>query len=298
LGDKYLNVRESAASALGEIGTSAIEPLISALRDEDSNVREEAAEVLDKLGWEPKDEKEKAIYLVAKKKWDDCVKIGIPAVEPLIGVLRDEDWRVREAAASVLGKIGDKRAVEPLIAALRDGDSDVREAAASALGEIGDKKAIPALVLHLRDWYAGDHVADALDELGWQPTTDEEKVHYLAAKRKVDELKQMWDITKRVLFKDIESNDYRVMKNAVHALLSIEKKGIIQELIDILNKKGTKEMAEIYLNCGCPELCKAVESWAFRHGYEIYVSIFEIRDGIIRPARYDLRLKSKACIHE
>jgi HEAT repeat protein len=416
LGDEDWRVRAAAASALGKIGDKrAVEPLIAALRDGDSDVREAAAEGLDKLGWKPKDEKEKAIYLVAKKKWDDCVKIGTPAVEPLIGVLRDEGWTVRKAAASALGKIGDKRAVEALIAALRDGDSDVREAAASALekinpnwhtteeakkqvpefiaalrdkdwrvrraaasalekinpnwhtteeakkqvpefiaalrdkdwdvreaaakvldklgwepkdekekaiyliakkewdecvkvgklavepliaalrdkdwdvreaaasalGKIGDK-AISALVLHLRDWYTGVHVADILDKLGWQPTTDEEKVHYLVAKRKVDELRQIWNITKRVLLKDIKSNDYRVIENAVHALLSIQKgeilqeligEEIIQELINILNRKGTKEMAEVYLNCDIPELFKAASFWASWHGFKITVGI-------------------------
>lgn len=33
------------------------------------------------------------------------VKIGEPAVEPLIEALRDRDWEVREAAVNALGKI-------------------------------------------------------------------------------------------------------------------------------------------------------------------------------------------------
>lgn len=39
-------------------------------------------------------------------------------VEGLIKALKDEDWNVREAAASALGEIGDKRAVKPLKDAL------------------------------------------------------------------------------------------------------------------------------------------------------------------------------------
>jgi HEAT repeat protein len=57
------------------------------------------------------------------------VKIGAPAMEPLIAALKDKDSKdsdVCQAAAEALGEIKDPRAVEPLIAALKDEDSDVR----------------------------------------------------------------------------------------------------------------------------------------------------------------------------
>ena len=60
------------------------------------------------------------------------VKIGAPAVEPLIAALKDESFSVRQAAAEALGKIG-APAVEPLIAALKDQNSWARAAAAQAL---------------------------------------------------------------------------------------------------------------------------------------------------------------------
>jgi hypothetical protein len=59
------------------------------------------------------------------------VKIGEPAVEPLIKALKDEDYSY--SAAKALGEIGDKRAVEPLIKALEDDLSY----AASALRKLG-----------------------------------------------------------------------------------------------------------------------------------------------------------------
>jgi len=116
LKDEDSFVREGAAEALGKIGDKrAVEPLIHALNDEDWQVRWEAAEALDELGYEPKNDTEKAYYLIARKNWDELVKMGEPAVEPLIQALKDEDIFVREAAVEALGKIGDKRAVEPLI---------------------------------------------------------------------------------------------------------------------------------------------------------------------------------------
>ena len=90
-----------------DIGTPAVEPLIAALKDSDKDVRQAAAEALE--------------------------KIGTCTVEPLIAALKDSDKDVRQAAAEALGKIGDIRAVEPLVAALKDGNSFPRKAAAQAL---------------------------------------------------------------------------------------------------------------------------------------------------------------------
>ena len=49
---------------------------------------------------------------------ESLVKIGEPAVEPLINALKDKDSFVRWKATGALVKIGDERAVEPLINAL------------------------------------------------------------------------------------------------------------------------------------------------------------------------------------
>jgi len=76
-------------------------------------------------------------------------RIGEPAVEPLIWVLNNPDWGVRESetATEALGRIGDRRAVEPLIRVLSNADSHVREsaAAAEALGRIGSDRAVAPL---------------------------------------------------------------------------------------------------------------------------------------------------------
>jgi HEAT repeat protein len=71
----------------------------------------------------------------------DLLRIGRPSVEILIEYLQDDDWVVREAAADLLGKIGDARAVEPLMARLRqDPDTGVKEYALKSLGLIGDPR--------------------------------------------------------------------------------------------------------------------------------------------------------------
>jgi len=140
-----------------------VEGLINALKDEDEDVRWEAAEALDKLHWRPSDDSEKTLYLLAKQEWDALVELGQLAVEPLIQALKDEDSDVGEKVAEALGEIGDARAVEPLIQALKDEDSDVGEKVAEALGEIGDARAVEPLAALLKD---EDHFVCAAMALG------------------------------------------------------------------------------------------------------------------------------------
>jgi len=66
----------------------------------------------------------------------ELVKIGRPAVLPLIATLTNQTLNVRLAAAQVLGDIGDDRAVEPIITAMKKEDLDVRMAA-PILGKMG-----------------------------------------------------------------------------------------------------------------------------------------------------------------
>lgn len=126
MGDQAL--RDIAARTLKKLGAirERIDQAFDALRSsEDAGEREEArmATVIDLLG------------------------IGRPSVEILIAHLEDEDWLVREAAADLLGKIGDVRAVEPLMERLRkDKDTGVKELALKSLGLIGDARPVQLFI--------------------------------------------------------------------------------------------------------------------------------------------------------
>ncbi len=89
-------------------------------------------------------------------------------VEPLITVLGDEDWRIRQFAAETLGKIGDKRAVEPLIKALSDDHRWVRIYAVGALRKFDDKRTVEPFIglLSDEDGQVRHYAAKALGELG------------------------------------------------------------------------------------------------------------------------------------
>ena len=113
-----MNLQMKAAELLDKIvdKRAVVEPLITALKNEDTDVREEAARLLGEMG------DKRAV------------------VEPLIVALEDEYWMVREEAAKVLGDIGDKIAIKHLKeVAAKDRDANVRGAAKEAYEKILQK---------------------------------------------------------------------------------------------------------------------------------------------------------------
>lgn len=120
-------------------------------------------------------------------------KIGKRAVEPLIQALLIDDKRCRQGAAEALGKIVDIRAVEPLIAALNDKDASVRWEVVTALGKIGDVRAVNPLVVVLNDEdvQVRQNAAKELDEFHWKPATQQHQIAYSIAKRNWDILQAM-----------------------------------------------------------------------------------------------------------
>jgi len=146
LKSKDTEVRDLAVETLIKIGKTATDLLIKFLADEDWQVRKSAAKVLQEIDYKPSNENEKIIFYIAKLDWDELVKIGEPAIEPLIICLKDKECQVRKSAIECLGKINAKQAVDPLIECLKDENMEVCTAAIESLGKIGDKKAIEPLL--------------------------------------------------------------------------------------------------------------------------------------------------------
>jgi HEAT repeat protein len=93
--------------------------------------------------------------------------IGFPdEIEPLINLLKNDDWRVRESAAKALGRLGDKRALEPLITCLKDEDARVYKSAAAALANLGHERAVEPLIGCLKSRTERYSTAEALTKFG------------------------------------------------------------------------------------------------------------------------------------
>jgi HEAT repeat protein len=87
--------------------------------------------------------------LVRHARRDDAVRTR--ALPLLDARLRDDDARVRGAAAVGLGDLVAKERVDALLSAVDDEDAHVRQMAMNALGEIGDPRAAVRLKKALRD---------------------------------------------------------------------------------------------------------------------------------------------------
>ncbi len=112
LEDTSPKVRSAAATALGMIGDDrAIEPLLTLLKDGNIKVKRAALESLNDLN--------------ISQKHVDKIKV----------CLRDQDPRVRELTAILLGKDGEK-ALKPLLKGLKDNQTQVRVATVHSLLEI------------------------------------------------------------------------------------------------------------------------------------------------------------------
>jgi HEAT repeat protein len=118
------NVLPAVAKALGKMGTAAVGPLITVLKNRDHRVRFSAG---DALGY-----------------------IGLPAIDPLVAVLRDPDELLSSGAAYALARIG-APAVEYLIAASKDQNDRVRSNAIAALAMVDDGRTVALLNAAAKD---------------------------------------------------------------------------------------------------------------------------------------------------
>jgi HEAT repeat protein len=181
------------------IDRSSAPLLVPLLTHWDRDTRKMAADMLALHGWQPADDAQRAAFAVARRNWDEAVRLGSPSVDPLIrgllgaarhlkgvseytaalarigtpamdrliAMLASDNSQERRAAATALGEAGDARAIGPLIAALNDAERDVRKAASAALGKLGPTAVEPlVLLLSAPDKQVRRDAIAALGELG------------------------------------------------------------------------------------------------------------------------------------
>ncbi|WP_119071418.1 HEAT repeat domain-containing protein [Aggregatilinea lenta] len=136
-------------------------------------------ELLNKLGWTNNDLRQ-ANLAVSAGEWDKVVSLGGSSVMPLIAALKDTSEELRRKVIESLKKIGYSQTGALLIMTLRGDDHNLLEGATMALGELGDVRAIEPLInLVNDDILVEESVAEALEKLGWRPSTDSERLSWL-----------------------------------------------------------------------------------------------------------------------
>lgn len=127
-----------------------VEGLIRLLENEDYLIRKQVVLALEGIG-------DVSCALPLAQRFQDAymdiriaacaafIKMGNQVVEPLIEVLKDQNWIVREGAVQALEKIGDSRAIYPLIEALKDTNTKKVSNALRSIGPAAFKPVIEAL---------------------------------------------------------------------------------------------------------------------------------------------------------
>ncbi len=137
-------VVEEAVGELELMGDESVDALMSALSHRKKNIRLNAAKILGIIS-NPKSIDVLILTLrdnnklVRREVSTALSRMGPLAVDPLIDILDDEDWRVRGAAAWALGNLKDDVAIKPLEGLLEDESGYVRAGAINAINSIKDK---------------------------------------------------------------------------------------------------------------------------------------------------------------
>jgi HEAT repeat protein len=165
LGSNDWETRENATEELTKIGEPVVEALVALTKDStDPEVVWRAQSILRELGYvtdEAISEKVQAILDGIKANdWTlketiglEIVRLGPRVIGTLRSYLDNSDYRIRQVAVELLGKIPDKAIVQILIDALDDGDNYVRASAAKELRRISGQTLSSAEKAKWQEWW-------------------------------------------------------------------------------------------------------------------------------------------------
>jgi HEAT repeat protein len=187
-GDRF--ARASAALRLAEHGSPrALPALVTAVSDPERDVRTAAVRALGAMGGADDGSALTALARVAERVaeggaagagaeggsvvaprvlWASLARFGPGAARVLAPMLVHPAWRVRSAAAYLLGEVGAAERIPDLIERVADLEPDVRAKAAQALGRLEAHSALFPLLGRLEDaaWLVRMHAVRALGALG------------------------------------------------------------------------------------------------------------------------------------
>lgn len=256
------HIRSAAARKLGQTGDyRAVEALITALKDNDRNVRQYSAKALEEIGdlraTGPLEavavgDKDSVVRKAARRAFQkleqkknrlereetETVQVRKqerPSLDSLIAGLSDERPGIRIESAKALRGVKDRRAIDALVGALNDPDHEVRGHAAYALGETKDSSCIKALVGVLMDEqniFSQQKVVTALQKMN-DPNTVELLAEFLKHEKEL----VCWKAI-RILS---ELKDPRAIKHL---------KAVIDEKEGRLREKAARAITSISIDAG------------------------------------------------
>jgi hypothetical protein len=166
---------------------------------------------------------------------------------------------VRLSAIETLSKLDEPEAKIALISALKNKDSAVRAKAAEGLGCWIDDRALAALPAVMKD-----KNKDVRRSAAWSLS-----IFAIGGTSQANATAQQIKSASAILDKALKAKDYPAIAGAIVYFIYEGRNGTEPILISALNACGTKEMAELYLNCGNKKLEAAGKKWAQTHHFTI-----------------------------
>ena len=235
---------KAQASPYSDKKSIKFEFLLPALKSKSADERKKNAILLKDRGYIPHTDAEKSSFHFARQNWDDLVALGTPALEPLIAGLRDTDVNIQIACARSLGILGNPIVIDHLIQKLYDPRTSVRIA-----------------------------VAIALNNLGWVPKNDDEKICLIIAqerwgdldqfgKKIIDPLSAIYDngnedVRFHVISTLCKMHDDRILGILTQAIQDKSKKVKLTALQGLVDLKNPKTAGSLLISLQDPDnACK------------------------------------------
>lgn len=249
LTDRSEQVCLQAVKGLGELrDAGAVEALIKVLARRERSLVSAATEALSRIGPEavaPLMEAFKDRYLrkrIGTQVWRILIEMGSRAVDPLLGVLTDENYYVKLTALTILGRIGDRRVVGPILKTFLT-DPRLQETAVGTLGRLeergivlppsGDRDAqLPPEVVQAFSPGDREAVLAALEAAMENPSG---KVRRFALKA---QYALLGDSSFDHLRGFLADDDPDVKRLSIRLLSKLRDKRVIEPLMDLLLKDG------------------------------------------------------------
>ncbi|HEY4886177.1 MAG TPA: PilT/PilU family type 4a pilus ATPase [Myxococcales bacterium] len=183
-------IRLAVLGVLEAIATDAVlPPLVEALAHKQIPVRNRAAEVLKQLSIEGKLDVSRTVIWLLRSRDVNVRRMATEIIRSvpdpdqqlwpkLMGVLRDEDWWVRERVMDALVEFGGQRLTAHIVQLLADPRDVIRRFAVTVLGRLKDPKGLKSLVQTATqdaDWWVRETAIEAVAAIN-----DARAVPYLA----------------------------------------------------------------------------------------------------------------------
>lgn len=144
LNDEEMLVRWNAIKGLARFGEDAVAPLLRALDTADRFKRRNVVQALGELGGD--ESVDRLIRMLMFDESDQMVLVEViraldrirdsRSLDPLITVLKMDNWEMRWRAIHALEHLGNPAAIEPLLEVMNEGDKDIQWAAYMAIEAI------------------------------------------------------------------------------------------------------------------------------------------------------------------